>query len=209
MIYFISNGNGAIKIGFTSDLEQRLSAFRTTMPTLEVIGTMEGSRGHERTLHNELSSSRLTGEWFSDCEHVRKVIDEAIKYGVHEWKPERSNKYVPSEWDDRASQLAEIISEGKSTYQVDEIEEAFSIPKGTLWKLKYRQHREVSAGEYFALLRAAGRVLALKREALEQQVDFVRSLELEDASSHNALLDAERAYQSMTPEIHIGFDPPK
>jgi hypothetical protein len=207
MIYFIDNGAGAIKIGFTTNLDQRMAAFRTTLPGMTLIASMEGSRGHERTLHDLLSDHHISGEWFTDCAAVRESINRAIAEGIKEWKWDRRRRnHEPSEWDERARRLIDIIAEGKSVDQLRSIEDAFDIPQNTLWRLRYRQAREVSVGEYFSLLRAASRIVDLKREAVEQQADLIRSLEMEDAQSDNALLDAERAYRSVAGPS-LGKDP--
>src|SRR5258708_26030141 len=119
------------------------------MPSLELIGTMEGSRGHERTIHDYLAEHRHGGEWFRDCPEVRAFIRQAALEGVHEWKPARSSKFSPSMWDDRAHRLSEIITVDRPKSELRAIERELDIPAGTLWNVRYHQSKEHSVGHYF------------------------------------------------------------
>lgn len=67
-VYVIS-GPGAVKIGSTRNLKQRLSALQTSSPT-KLSGLFCGqcsvpnARLVEMAAHKELSADRLAGEWF-------------------------------------------------------------------------------------------------------------------------------------------------
>jgi hypothetical protein len=66
-VYFIrSQKTHAIKIGFTAGkVEDRLKSLQTAHPCeLEVLGTLSGSREHEKSLHTRFASLVLKGEWF-------------------------------------------------------------------------------------------------------------------------------------------------
>jgi transcriptional regulator of acetoin/glycerol metabolism len=67
MIYFIQQGiDGPVKIGFTENIEKRISSLQTASPhKLRLIGSIDGDAEKERQLHNFFSAYRLAGEWFS------------------------------------------------------------------------------------------------------------------------------------------------
>lgn len=78
-IYFLSDGAGAIKIGYSARVRRRIDALRTASSRqLDIIGTIDGTVDHEREIHNRLSAHRGHGEWFVDCPDVRSLIDGLI-----------------------------------------------------------------------------------------------------------------------------------
>lgn len=76
MVYFIqAYENGAIKIGYTTNLDRRLAALQTaTGRPLTLLGTRTGSTQDERALHRKFAEARLDGEWFRASE---ALLDEA------------------------------------------------------------------------------------------------------------------------------------
>ncbi|HYE12188.1 MAG TPA: GIY-YIG nuclease family protein [Patescibacteria group bacterium] len=65
-IYFVQGENGgAIKIGYTKDVESRLKALQTGYPdTLKVICLLPGNEKKEKALHYKYRNIQLRGEWF-------------------------------------------------------------------------------------------------------------------------------------------------
>jgi hypothetical protein len=64
LIYFVGFG-GRIKIGFTTNLERRLSALQTSCPApLTIQATIPGTRLEEKRLHKRFAHLKLSGEWF-------------------------------------------------------------------------------------------------------------------------------------------------
>ena len=164
---------------------------------------MEGSRGHEHTIHDKLSAFREGGEWFKDCPEVRECLASAMTDGVEEWKPKHVIAHTPTMWDQRAKQLCEIICSGRSTADLETIERELSIPSRTLWAIRYRQHREVSVGEYFSLLTAARETIERRRAELDRMNVFLSDLEREEADKTNGVIEAEnslRAVQALVGE---------
>ena len=89
IIYFVTNGS-AIKIGHTSDLKKRLASIATgSAAPLKIICTIEGTPRHERAIHHDLAAFRLNGEWFRDCEEVRRAIEAYRADGI---EPRYPNK---------------------------------------------------------------------------------------------------------------------
>jgi hypothetical protein len=199
MIYFIKNGR-CIKAGYAKDIAKRLKGLKTGIPELELIGSMEGERGHERTLHDMLEPWHVDGEWFRDCEEVRAIIADAVANGVSEWKPCRRYSGVPDDkWNRQAVELIAIVCEGKSAPDFAEIETCFNLTSGLLWQMKYRG-REVTVGEYFALLHAAEKIIKMRLAAIERQAQFVDSIIRENADSDNRLFEAQRSYRALVGE---------
>jgi hypothetical protein len=80
-IYF-AQASDRIKIGFSRNVGQRLSALQSIYRCeLEIIETVEGTLLFERAIHDYLSAHRLVGEWFADCAEVRETISEIVRSG--------------------------------------------------------------------------------------------------------------------------------
>jgi hypothetical protein len=76
-IYFVRSGK-LIKIGFTTDLEGRVSRLQTGSPyDLQLLGTIEGTQREEQALHRRFTNLNVRGEWFrghaSLLEYIRKA----------------------------------------------------------------------------------------------------------------------------------------
>jgi len=76
LVYFIQFGD-RIKIGYTTDLEQRMSA----IPHDKILALIAGTMADERRCHEKFAHLRLTGEWFSAGPDLLKFI---AKLPVHE-----------------------------------------------------------------------------------------------------------------------------
>jgi hypothetical protein len=65
-VYFIEAiSTGLVKIGWTSDLEQRLYALRKGSPVeLRLVKCIPGDRSLESALHRRFRAHRVRGEWF-------------------------------------------------------------------------------------------------------------------------------------------------
>jgi hypothetical protein len=191
VIYFIEHA-GRIKVGFADNVERRLKEFRTAIPSFVRLGSMEGTRGHERAIHQALAAYRLEGEWFKDCAFVRNFLTQAMIIGVEEVQPKIVSRHAPTMWDERAKHLCEIISAHRPKSSFNDIEDQLSIPRGTLWGIRYRPRREVSVGEYFALVTAARETIKRRRAELDHAEAFVSDLEREDAESTNKTVEVDR-----------------
>lgn len=79
-VYFIQAvSGGPIKIGTSSDVEQRLSTLQCASPVkLRIIGLISGGIHHEAALHRRLAVHRLHGEWFADAPEVLAAVAEAL-----------------------------------------------------------------------------------------------------------------------------------
>lgn len=70
-----AEGTGAIKIGKTTYLKDRVKALQAACPhrltVLRIIGGME----HEGALHRELKKHRIRGEWYEKTPEVVEIIN--------------------------------------------------------------------------------------------------------------------------------------
>jgi hypothetical protein len=83
VVYMIQVGeHGPVKIGWTDDVERRLSGLQTANhERLRVIRLFEGGPAEERMLHKQFASQRLEGEWFTFTKEMLDVV------GLPEPKP--------------------------------------------------------------------------------------------------------------------------
>lgn len=76
MIYFLQREDGAIKIGTTIDIHQRLKTLTAETGKLELIALIEGSRDREQELHLQFKHLRIDRrEWFYDTSELRAFIE--------------------------------------------------------------------------------------------------------------------------------------
>ena len=83
-IYFIlDDKNGAIKIGSSTNVKERLYVLQTATPNkLSIIHKERGTHYRERQLHKKFKEYRLSGEWFRHCEEITKYI---LGYSLRKW----------------------------------------------------------------------------------------------------------------------------
>lgn len=76
VIYFVqADTDGPIKIGTTTQLEQRLAALSNSDPAkLHLLATMPGDNKDEAQLHKRFRRLRLHGEWFAPDAELRDFI---------------------------------------------------------------------------------------------------------------------------------------
>lgn len=82
MIYFASN-DGRIKIGTTrGDIAERLKQIGAHLTTpVVLLGWIDGGHAFEHAIHLHLTEYRLQGEWFRDCEEVRRCVRNLLLGG--------------------------------------------------------------------------------------------------------------------------------
>lgn len=77
-IYLISDCHGSVKIGYTSNLRERLKTLQTSnSSSLRLLNTFRGGLKEERRLHHYLKTFHKKGEWFS-LDVVNIVSQELI-----------------------------------------------------------------------------------------------------------------------------------
>lgn len=97
MIYFIRDAAfGAIKVGFTLNLENRVDALEGTMKRkLEIIGIIKGDQQDEKRLHAKFSDLHLQGEWFRETPEFINEINLLVQKIPHDGSVESKTEYKP------------------------------------------------------------------------------------------------------------------
>ncbi len=82
MIYFIENlETKHIKIGFTTDIKNRLSNLQTSSPyELKVLAVCEGNDKTEKELHIKFNDYHTRGEWFNPNKELIDYISQFPPY---------------------------------------------------------------------------------------------------------------------------------
>jgi hypothetical protein len=77
-IYFIENGEGLVKIGFTGrhPLERLRSLQTSSASSLKLVAAMPGSMADERALHGQFAHLRCAGEWFRADDELLEFIED-------------------------------------------------------------------------------------------------------------------------------------
>lgn len=75
MLYLIKDRD-YIKIGYTSNLDQRQKAYETTNCYAEVIMTKDGTRKDESNLHKLCDKWHYKNEWFHYDDEIVKIFEE-------------------------------------------------------------------------------------------------------------------------------------
>lgn len=90
-VYFASS-DGRIKIGTTTyGVPERLTQISAHLAVpLTLIGSIPGGLKLERAVQHHLKGFLIKGEWFRDCEDVRRVVTDLIKRG-----PKAAIGFVP------------------------------------------------------------------------------------------------------------------
>jgi len=82
-VYFIQidNADGYVKIGFSSNINGRMSQLRVGCPYNFKLLTLaiDESKTLEKVFHNLLKESHLVGEWFYPTEEVMECINVVKK----------------------------------------------------------------------------------------------------------------------------------
>ena len=94
MIYFITQGDEYVKIGYGVDPEARLSQLQVGNPErLKLLACFSGGQQEELCLHDFLKALRIRGEWFEFNEEVRRFIhvlvdSDDLAAAFHNWRKE-------------------------------------------------------------------------------------------------------------------------
>ena len=82
MVYFILHRKyNAVKIGYTSDIDKRISDFRASCPVhsdIKLLFWFDGNQKEEAEFHRRFRIYRLDGEWFALEDELKAFVEENI-----------------------------------------------------------------------------------------------------------------------------------
>lgn len=177
-VYFISDGGKSIKIGFSTDVATRFGSIATMSPVaLSLIGAVPGTRPQEQALHRELAAFRLNGEWFQDCQDVRRRIDEVLRDGLPALESSDSRHSVAVEVArELVDLIVEITGEHLTKPSANDTELWHGITKGKAWVIRYRPPKDLPVSVYEALLSGALQAVDTQSERLRKRRERVIEL---------------------------------
>lgn len=128
-IYFLQNKNGFIKIGQTTNLKQRLKAFKNANPeNLNLLLSLPieiSDDLSEKTIHQKFKKYRYKGEWFKPNQ---EIYDFITSYGG-KTQQEDIRKGTTNEF---VQYLKKLVQNADNSFYVDKGEEIWFYPKKTL-----------------------------------------------------------------------------
>lgn len=150
-VYFLRfNGDGPVKIGSSTDPENRLRYFRTATPyEVALVAKAPGTVASEKALHRHFAGARLRLEWFSPVPELIALIERVAANGA-----------LPVEF--QLARPLHVSTETPHAHVIDRIggvgplSKALSFPFGTVYR--WRRTGFIPAPHMNAVL-AAGRSL--------------------------------------------------
>ncbi len=80
MVYFVSTGNGLIKIGTTINFYNRMRDLRYTHKSpLKLLGFMPGGLAEEQEVHQQFRHLRIDNAWHAELFHPGPDLMEFIE----------------------------------------------------------------------------------------------------------------------------------
>lgn len=81
-VYFAALSGGAIKIGYTTDLDRRMSNLWYSVPGgVTVLASLMGTPDAEQWLHLKFASLKISGEWFRPDPSLMSFIADVNRLG--------------------------------------------------------------------------------------------------------------------------------
>lgn len=162
-LYFVQDNDGAVKIGFTTQIGKRVRALSGgAKASLVLLGSVPGTRQHEKAMHEILDPYRMGGEWFRGVEPVLSLIRRVMLDGtdILDVPLSRSDQVDAVMLHARAVaktivKYAQVGSTTAIEQRLKEIEAQYGIRSGTLWMLHYRPNADMGTGAFYALLDGA------------------------------------------------------
>jgi hypothetical protein len=79
-VYFIGDGSGLVKIGYSRNVDKRMQVLATGSPRpLRVLLTIPGTRSDEGAFHEMFKAEHMRGEWFRLSARIERFIASGSK----------------------------------------------------------------------------------------------------------------------------------
>jgi hypothetical protein len=82
VVYFVRRGDGAVKVGFSTQFPNRLYMLRIAHGDLKVEAMCPGAQEIELACHHRLASERIDGEWFRGPQVEAMIVDMLAAHGA-------------------------------------------------------------------------------------------------------------------------------
>lgn len=165
-VYFVRDESGAIKIGTTTKLRERVASLQTSSSqALELVGFIQGDKALEQKLHARFASFRVRREWFVGDESFMGQVRQIIAAGGEDIAPEPKREAIDRSTPDfftlQAAKWARSIEEeywddftGEPNERRSEIAALIGVQSGLLYSLRYRPPTSIFACDYEAITEA-------------------------------------------------------
>ena len=170
-VYFLSCDR-LIKVGRAVDVAKRIGALRVGHPTgvFQLLATIPGGKAEEKAIHTFLASHRVSGEWFSDCDVVRRTIQAIVSGGLHSIGVSVAATPIMHPIEEDAMKALAIIMSLQGVIgadSLDDLSEKIGLERTKLWSFQYRKRAHgFTMGEVADLLSAAPRAVGFAEEAI-------------------------------------------
>lgn len=183
-----------VKIGWTTNLESRQATMSVSVPGgISIMATLDGGKETEEYLHGLFEKDRVGGEWFNLSEELRAFIRDVQngKKGMVPFVDDakymvRSTSEYAADAVELASQMATAILNAEFKGVGDTIDATMfriktkhGIKEDVLRRLRYRQKKDIWAGEYLHLK------AVYEQRVLSRQADNVVGLRTGEAGGGN------------------------
>lgn len=125
MLYLIKSGD-YIKIGYSSNMEQRLRTYNTCNPNYELLDIVEGTESDEKDWHERLLLYKYKLEWFHYNSKIIDMWNERYSKTISIQEHIKSSTYTDINYDYEAilyrenfilHNIKNLIDSGKSCYE--------------------------------------------------------------------------------------------
>lgn len=164
-IYFGRMSNGAIKIGFSTDIDKRLAGLWHAVPGgISLIATMLGTPEAETWAHRKFAHLRISGEWFRPENDLLEFIEEVKRIG-NEVLPDHmradeielapklpTDEQVKEEARFYVEQIAKPVKADDRIHEIlDRASKRTGLPVRRIRAIWHREVRSLSAAEFLIL----------------------------------------------------------
>lgn len=200
MLYLISSSH-YIKIGYSSDINKRISQYTTCNPDYRILDTYkEGTKKDESNLHNILSEYTYRGEWMYYNDQIIKVwndytnhfvntLPEIEKSECEKYIEEMTNRMLDAEWERDIARYQKyfIVNNLKNMYEQNKskiIKYVEQIILEDEQEEKEQKGHEERLDDHEDRIRALEQKLKEKDKKLELQQELLKQYQSENKTTY-------------------------
>lgn len=117
-IYFMQSGNGSIKIGYSTNIEARVSLLQSGNPEiLKILRVFPGNIFSEILLQKKFKEYKIHGEWFHPVPEllnfISNITDQNFYREIDALKPKKKRRFkIKTEKRNRAPRANQVQTKG-------------------------------------------------------------------------------------------------